>query len=156
MGSHHAFHCSNCNYANPQCCGGTEAGMMVTLSTVHCSTCHQIAGTGGLVGPQLDGIGNRGAERLCEDILDPNRNVDTHFQVHTVTLKSGGTQSGLERGEIGKLLLLVDATGAEHKVPLADIARDEALALSPMPPAFGQLLTAGEFHDLLAFLLQAR
>lgn len=127
-----------------------------TLFTVHCSTCHQIAGTGGLVGPQLDGIGNRGAARLCEDILDPNRNVDTHFQVHTVTLKSGGTQSGLERGEIGKLLLLVDASGTEHKVPLADIAKDEALALSPMSPAFGQLLTAGEFHDLLAFLLQAR
>ncbi len=42
MGSHHAFHCSNCNYANPQCCGGTEAGMMVTLSTVHCSTCAEL------------------------------------------------------------------------------------------------------------------
>ena len=39
MGTQHAFHCLNCNYTNPQCCGGTEAGMAITLGTVHCSTC---------------------------------------------------------------------------------------------------------------------
>ena len=37
----------------------------------HCVACHQIDGKGGLIGPQLDGIGNRGIARLCEDILDP-------------------------------------------------------------------------------------
>src|SRR5581483_8462125 len=42
----------------------------------HCAACHQIGGQGAKVGPQLDGIGNRGAERLLEDVLDPSRNVD--------------------------------------------------------------------------------
>lgn len=54
---------------------------------VNCGVCHQFDGKGGLVGPQLTGIGNRGVERLCEDILDPNRNVDHAFATTTLTLK---------------------------------------------------------------------
>src|SRR5207247_1797732 len=46
------------------------------LFTQHCRVCHQIDGTGVVIGPQLDGIGTRGLERLLEDVLDPNRNVD--------------------------------------------------------------------------------
>ena len=42
----------------------------------NCAACHQLRGRGGLVAPQLDGIGNRGLERILEDVLDPNRNVD--------------------------------------------------------------------------------
>ena len=32
------------------------------------------------IAPHLDGIGNRGLERLLEDVLDPNRNVDQLFR----------------------------------------------------------------------------
>ena len=37
----------------------------------HCAACHQIAGKGAVVGPQLDGIGNRGLDRLLEDMHRP-------------------------------------------------------------------------------------
>src|SRR5262249_11506646 len=40
-----------------------------------CAICHQLGGKGTKVGPQLDGIGVRGVDRLLEDIIDPNRNV---------------------------------------------------------------------------------
>ncbi|HEV3202937.1 MAG TPA: PVC-type heme-binding CxxCH protein, partial [Gemmataceae bacterium] len=46
----------------------------------HCAICHQIANKGAKIGPQLDGIGIRGFDRLLEDILDPNRNVDQAFR----------------------------------------------------------------------------
>ena len=39
------------------------------------------AGKGAKVGPQLDGIGTRGLDRLMEDILDPNRNVDQTLRI---------------------------------------------------------------------------
>ena len=42
MGSKYAFLCPTCGYTNPHCCGGTEAGMAVTLSTVHCNACKQL------------------------------------------------------------------------------------------------------------------
>ena len=51
-------------------------GLRVFTQT--CSVCHQIDGHGNVVG-LLHGIGNRGLERLIEDVLDPNRNVDLFF-----------------------------------------------------------------------------
>lgn len=42
MGVEYALHCAACGYHNPHCCAGMEAGMAVTLSTVHCATCKQL------------------------------------------------------------------------------------------------------------------
>lgn len=42
MGVEYALHCAACGYHNPHCCAGVEAGMAVTLSTVHCATCKQL------------------------------------------------------------------------------------------------------------------
>ena len=52
----------------------------------HCAVCHQLGGKGAKVGPQLDGIGSRGLDRLMEDVLDPNRNVDQTFRITNLAL----------------------------------------------------------------------
>jgi putative heme-binding domain-containing protein len=119
----------------------------------HCAACHQIKGQGGLIGPQLDGIGSRGAERLIEDILDPNRNVDTHFRLHSLKLRDGSTATGFIRGEVGQTTLLVDAAGNEQRIAKGDIAENAELAQSLMPPAFGQLIEPAAFNHLLGWLL---
>ncbi len=122
----------------------------------HCAVCHAIAGTGALTGPQLDGIGNRGAARLAEDILDPGRNVDAHFRLHVITRQDGSVLAGLERGEAGQVLMVVDAAGQEHRVPKAEIKTNEETALSLMPAAYGQSIPEADFHDLIAWLLDQR
>jgi len=119
----------------------------------HCAACHQIKGQGGLIGPQLDGIGSRGPDRLMEDILDPNRNVDTHFRLHSLKLRDGSTATGFIRGEVGQTTLLVDAAGNEQRIAKGDIAEDAELAQSLMPPAFGQLIEPAAFNHLLGWLL---
>jgi putative heme-binding domain-containing protein len=118
-----------------------------------CAACHQVGGKGGLVGPQLTGIGNRGAERLCEDILDPNRNVDHAFRQTLVTLKSGDTLSGLFRREDGAQWVLANAAGAEVTVRASDVASRTESPLSLMPDNFGEALSEGEFAQLLGYLL---
>jgi mono/diheme cytochrome c family protein len=45
----------------------------------NCAACHQIDGKGAVIGPQLDGIGTRGAERIMEDILDPTATWTRRF-----------------------------------------------------------------------------
>ncbi|MFM7101374.1 MAG: c-type cytochrome, partial [Verrucomicrobiota bacterium] len=122
----------------------------------NCAACHQLDGKGGLVGPQLTGIGNRGAERLCEDILDPNRNVDHAFRQTELTLKDGGTVSGLFRREEGELLVLVNAGGQEMSFRRADVAARRESELSLMPDNFGEAIPADGFPHLLAFLLAQR
>ena len=121
-----------------------------------CAVCHTIDGQGGMVGPQLDGIGGRGPDRLLEDLLDPNRNVDRAFRMTMVTLKNGTVASGLFRREEGAQLVLADLTAQEVRVPTADIATRQETETSLMPPAFGDLIPAAEFNDLLAFLLSKR
>ncbi|MBP7951004.1 MAG: hypothetical protein KA004_15235 [Verrucomicrobiales bacterium] len=127
------------------------AGERVFL--LHCSICHKIDGKGTLVGPQLDGVGNRGAERLCEDILDPNRAVDPAFHLRLIKLHSGAVLTGLQRRVEGETIVFADATGKESTVAKADIAANEESPFSLMPAAFDQSIPEADFYNLLAWLL---
>ena len=134
----------------------TRADLGQKVFETHCAPCHQIEGKGGLVGPQLTGIGNRGVERLCEDILDPNRTVDPAFRQTLVTLNDGETVSGLFRREEGEVLVLANGLGVEFTVPKSSVLQREEGALSLMPDNFGESITEPEFQHLLNYLLTRR
>ncbi|MCA9120601.1 MAG: exo-alpha-sialidase [Planctomycetaceae bacterium] len=122
----------------------------------HCIACHQVAGKGAIVGPQLDGVGNRGLERVAEDFLDPNRNIDAAFHVSVLSTTDGRVLSGLLRRQEGKAKVYVGKDGKEFRV-LADEIEEEILSrTSIMPDNFGSLLSEPECHDLLAFLTSLR
>jgi putative heme-binding domain-containing protein len=126
------------------------------LFAKNCANCHQIAGKGAVVGPQLDGIGQRGRDRILEDVLDPNRNVDIAFRTTTLQLADGRVVSGLVRREEGALLVLVDPQGKEFTVPKDDIEERKQTALSLMPANVGETINATDFTDLAAFLLEQK
>jgi putative heme-binding domain-containing protein len=119
-----------------------------------CATCHQREGKGAVVGPQLDGLGTRGLERILEDVLDPNRNRDPAFTPSLITLKDDTSITGLQRREEGEVLVFVDTQGKEISVPKKEIAARRESQLSLMPSNFGEVLSAAEFYDLMAFLLK--
>ncbi len=95
-------------------------------------------------------------ERLCQDILDPNRNVDFHFHITTLTLKDQSQITGFVRGESGAVILLIDAAGKEHRLQKSAIASKNSPPLSFMPPGFEKALAESEFNDLLSWLLQQK
>jgi putative heme-binding domain-containing protein len=130
-----------------------EAGR--TIFTKTCANCHRIADVGGKVGPQLDGVGQRGAERLLEDILDPNRNVDEAFRTTLVTTTDGRVVSGLKLREDGGDLVLADATGKEVRVAAADIDEVTVSPLSPMASNMLDQIGEKNLPDLLAYLMQS-
>jgi putative heme-binding domain-containing protein len=119
----------------------------------NCAACHQLDGKGAVVGPQLDGIGARGAERIMEDILDSNRNVDGAFRATLFELKDGDVVSGLFRREEGELVIYAESTGKELSVAKKNIKERRQSELSLMPENFGDTIPANEFNDLIAFLL---
>jgi putative heme-binding domain-containing protein len=131
----------------------TKPAEGAVLFTKHCAACHSIDQKGGNVGPQLDGIGTRGLERLCEDLLDPNRNVDRAFRTTLLVLKDGEVVSGLFRREEGELVVLAESTGKEISVPRKDIAERRESETSLMPENIGELLSQEEFAHLISFLL---
>ena len=122
----------------------------------NCAACHQLAGKGPLIGPQLDGIGNRGPDRLVEDIVDPNRNVDVAFNTTTLAMNDGKVVTGLVRREEGAQLVMVDAQGKEFTVDKNAIDERAKIRLSLMPENLVERMTESEFCDLLAFLLEHR
>jgi len=121
----------------------------------HCAACHRVAGEGGLVGPQLDGVGSRGAARLAEDILAPNRNVDAHFHLRSLRLRTGETVGGFVVSETERVLRLLDAAGVEHRIRKSEVEESQVLGVSLMPAGFAETLSLEDFHDLLAFLLES-
>ena len=118
-----------------------------------CATCHQIAGKGRVIGPQLDGIGGRGVARVMEDILAPNRNVDLAFRAETIRLKNGKVLSGLPRTESDKRLVIANLAAEEQILDVAEIEERIPTTRSLMPDNFNEALTEAQFHDLIAYLL---
>jgi putative heme-binding domain-containing protein len=133
-----------------------DAAKGETIFMTTCSVCHRIGVKGNLVGPQLDGVGARGVERLLEDVLDPNREVDPAFRLHFVKFKNGDLFTGLLRREDGGTVVFADPAGQEHNVAKADVADDKISEFSLMPAGFGEVLTEAQLHDLLKFLLDRK
>ncbi|MHC5543810.1 PVC-type heme-binding CxxCH protein, partial [Singulisphaera rosea] len=102
---------------------------------------------------QLDGVGKRGLERIVEDVLDPNRNVDPAFMSTFYALSDGRVLSGLFRRKEGQDIVLVDQAGKEQVIPVGDVEEQRQTRLSPMPADFGNIIPEAEFLDLMAYLL---
>ena len=119
-----------------------------------CAQCHRLGGFGPAIGPQLDGIGQRGSERLLEDILDPARNVDEAFRLTTVVTTDGRAISGLKLRDDGGDLILADTLGKEIRVPAAEIEETSVSRLSPMPANVTELIGEENVPHLLEFLLR--
>ncbi len=122
----------------------------------NCGICHQIRNEGGLIGPQLDGIGNWGQEALATKILDPNRNITENFRNYWISLKNGQTVTGLYRREEGQSLILANQSGEEFSVSKADVAEQVISKSTLMPDNFDQVLTPQAFNDLLIYLLNEK
>jgi putative heme-binding domain-containing protein len=133
-----------------------DAALGKQVFAKHCAACHQVGGEGARIGPQLDGIGIRGLDRLLEDVLDPNRNVDQAFRLTVLDLKNGKVVSGLLLKEEGAVLVLADAQGKEVRVAKEAVDQRNTAQISPMPADVADKIPEAEFYHLMAYLLGQR
>ena len=133
--------------------GGHDAAKGKDVYAKHCAACHLLENQGGKIGPNLDGIGIRGADRLLEDILDPNRHLDAAFRATTLNLADGRTVTGLVLREEGAVIVMADNDGKELHYNKADVEKRTLSNVSPMPADWGEKLPSKDLHDLLAFVL---
>jgi putative heme-binding domain-containing protein len=128
----------------------------VAIFEKHCAICHRIGERGAKIGPNLDGVGIRGLDRLLEDVLDPNRNVDQAFRTTQIVSTDGRIISGLALREEGRVLVLADAQGKELRVPQEEIDQRAVSPLSLMPTNVTDLVSEAEFVNLLGYLLSQK
>lgn len=122
----------------------------------NCQNCHKLRNVGQLVGPQLDGVGPRGHERLAEDILLPNRNVDKAFRMTSLLMEDDRVLVGLVRETPQGEIQLVGPDGKSQNVPRGEIAQRKDTTRSLMPENFAELINDEDLSHLLRYLTQGK
>ena len=118
-----------------------------------CVACHRLHGNGGLIGPNLDGIRSRGPQRLIEDILDPNRNVDPLFHQNIIETTGGQTLIGMNLREEDDKFVFTDVAGQSQSIAPDRVKTRTKSVLSLMPAGFENIIAEKDFYDLLAYLM---
>jgi len=122
------------------------------LYNINCGICHRRQTESG-IGPQLHGIGKRGADAIAEKILDPNRNITEAFRNYTIKLKDGRVLTGIFRSDQGAVVVFGDLTGKEFSIPRKDIVEQKPSRYTIMPDHFGSTLSQHEFDMLMSYVM---
>jgi quinoprotein glucose dehydrogenase len=117
-----------------------------------CARCHKVNGEGGEAGPDLTLIGKeRSKEHLLESIIKPNAHIAQGFDVVTITLKNGETETGSLASESPTQIVLKRADNSTVNIDPKQVQKRVA-APSSMPEIYGQVLTRSQLRDLVAFM----
>jgi putative membrane-bound dehydrogenase-like protein len=117
-----------------------------------CFVCHRLEGVGHEVGPDLAALANKSAAYLMQEILDPNRNVDSRYLEYVVQTKNGRTFNGLLAAETATSITLRGQEGKEQVLLRTDIEELSSSGKSLMPEGLEKDLGLQDMADLIAFL----
>ena len=134
--------------------GDAEGGKAIFFgrSAASCRRCHIAEGSGGNVGPNLDGIALKKDRRyLLESIVHPDGKIAEGFATAVVLTDDGALRTGVLQGETETALTLVMPTGEEVVIPTETIL-DRTTGASAMPADIPDALTKREMRDLVAYL----
>lgn len=122
--------------------GDIGRGKELFFGAGRCAECHMRSGRGGILGPDLTGIGSRRqAKQIGAAMAGPIRKVE-------VRRGSGEVSRGVIRGEETFTLRLMDDKGQWQVVRKGEVRLRRYEEAHPR-------LTAGEAEDLMAFLVRA-
>lgn len=122
-----------------------------------CHTCHRVAGTGGVLGPSLNGLAGRYNRReILEAIVNPDKIISDQFRTTLFVLKDGRQLTGqIVDYAGGELTVRTDPLQpfARTRIPEQEIEETYPSERSLMPRGLLNTLTKEEILNLLAFLI---
>jgi putative membrane-bound dehydrogenase-like protein len=130
--------------------GDVERGRSVFQK--NCATCHNVAGVGIRVGPDIADTRIKTRAQLLSDILNPNGAIDGNYLNYAVITRSGQVLSGLIVAESASSLTLKRAEGQTDVVLRQDVDEIRSTGASLMPEGLEKNITVDEMSDLLGFL----
>jgi putative membrane-bound dehydrogenase-like protein len=130
--------------------GDVERGTKVFAKT--CATCHQYAGMGSPVGPELASVKDKTPEGLLIAILDPNRAVEQRYINYQAVTKKGQTLTGLIASETSTSIILLGADGKKHELLRSDIDELASTGKSVMPDGLEKDVPPQAMADLIAYI----
>jgi PQQ-dependent dehydrogenase (methanol/ethanol family) len=134
--------------------GDVAAGEKLFWSKGGCGPCHEVNGRGGIVAPDLSAAGTNSAAYLRQMIVSPNAAIATQRwsgpNSLRVKTRDGQEFRGVKPSEDNFTLILTDETGALHRFDKLDLVEEKTEYL--MPDNYGQVLSAAEIQNLIAYL----
>ncbi len=116
-----------------------------------CGACHNMYGTGGVIGPELTGSNRADIDYLLLNIVDPNFDVADNYKSATITSKSGQVFVGNIVEEDDSTLTL-KMIGQKQIIAKSDIAKKTISETSMMPVNMLDSLTKTQALDLIKYL----
>lgn len=137
--------------------GDADAGRRLFFSSVgaRCSVCHQYAGRGGRIGPDLTQIGRTNSrEKISTSILQPSREIAPEFQPWILQTTDGHVLIGLRLPKPGDdgMENYADPAGNKYTLPSSQIEVRTASPKSIMPDGLEQMISVADLRDLITFL----
>lgn len=122
-----------------------------------CVQCHRLGSSGGSVGPDLTGLGQRVASPrdLLESILEPSKVIAEGYASYEFQLQDGSVVHGQIETEDAVDVVLRGSSGVEAatRIPRDQIQRRQVLSISNMPAGMVNTLEKDAVLDLLAYVL---
>ena len=130
--------------------GDSERGR--DLFVKNCSQCHRLGDVGYAVGPNLAMVANKTPSFLIQEILDPNRNVDTRYISYVAVTKEGLIRTGLLSSESSNSVTLLGPQDKQFTILRKELDELRATAKSLMPEGLEKDLSPQSVADLIKFL----
>ncbi|MCA9130346.1 MAG: c-type cytochrome [Planctomycetales bacterium] len=121
---------------------------------VGCTKCHTVGGRGGTLGPDLAGVAwSKSRSQIIDSILDPSAEFAPQYQAWLVITSDGIIHRGLQLDhKAGGKINLTLSDGSLKQFAAEEIEDYQASPTSLMPTGLFEVMTIGEFQDLVAYL----
>lgn len=118
-----------------------------------CNACHSILPNEPQKGPYLGSVGNLfNREQLITHVIDPGAEVAQGFQTYNFQLQDGSMASGFVTARDENVIELRNVAGLSQKIKVAEVAKEDVLDISMMPPGLVNTLTVREFASMIDYL----
>jgi len=153
--------------------GDAAAGRALYFGKAQCSSCHEVAGVGGVLGPDMTGYAlTHQPAAIKQSILTPGAAPaaggarrgggggggggfgSAPSKSVELELKSGQKLTGVVRGEDNMGVALLTQDGRYHFIDRGTVAKETTLK-TLMPADYSTKLSPGEIDDIVAYLVAA-
>ncbi len=130
--------------------GNAERGKAVFSQ--HCAACHQVAGIGKSVGPDISDSRTKQPIEILTAVLDPNLAIDNNYFRYSLLLKDGTVADGVVVTEANQSLSIIGSDAVRRDIRREDIQEMRATGLSLMPDGLEGQIDQQAMSDLIAFV----